>query len=137
MNKVDFFDYVSEDIMSFAEKEFKEHAFEQMGYEGNFLWCFVAKKDDKIIGVVSGKLLYGVLYIRDLVVASESRGKGLGLMLFRKALDYGKQKKCKFAYLETLSFQALDFYKRFGFEIDFERKGYDNGVSLYYLSKDL
>ncbi|MFH1643913.1 MAG: GNAT family N-acetyltransferase [bacterium] len=135
--KIEFFDYVPDDISTFAYEEFKKHNIKQIGYFGIFQWCFVAKEGEKIIGIATGKLIFGGLHVKDLVIASEFRGKGIGTMLLQKVLNYGKENKCKFAYLETLSFQALDFYKRFGFEVDFERKGYDEGITLYYLSKEL
>jgi hypothetical protein len=36
-----------------------------------------------------------------------------------------------------MSFQAPEFYKKLGFEIEFKREGYAHYVSAYYLRKDL
>jgi len=36
-----------------------------------------------------------------------------------------------------MSFQALEFYQKMGFELDFTRPGYAHGTSFHYLSKKL
>lgn len=53
------------------------------------------------------------------------------------ALEYGKLRGCRFAFVETMSFQAPEFYQKLGFSIDFKREGFDAGASFYYLRKIL
>ena len=52
-------------------------------------------------------------------------------------LDFAKKKNYPFAYLETMNFQAPDFYKKFGFRTELKRDGYMLDNSFYYMRKDL
>ena len=51
--------------------------------------------------------------------------------------EYGKQQDCQFVFVETMNFQAPEFYQKLGFRIELQRDGYKNGTSFYYLRKDL
>ena len=53
------------------------------------------------------------------------------------ALTYGRDNKCSFAFVETMSFQAIGFYQKIGFELEFTRSGYKRDTSFYYLRKSL
>ena len=46
-------------------------------------FCFVAKNDDEIAGAVSGASFFSEIYIDELVVKDEYRGKGIGTKLIR------------------------------------------------------
>jgi len=37
----------------------------------------------------------------------------------------------------TFDWEALDFYKKLGFYVEFERKGFDKNSVFYFLRKDL
>ena len=55
----------------------------------------------------------------------------------QKAFEYAKKQNSIFITLCTLNFQALEFYKKFGFEIDFERKGYAKNCRVFFLRKNI
>lgn len=59
----------------------------------------------------------------------------MGVRLMECALKYGSDKACPFAFVETMSFQALGFYRKMGFELEFTRSGYKHGTSFHYLQK--
>jgi len=133
-----FVDELGKEETIFEKAEFNQYALEKIGLPGaSKRFGFVVKDGDAIIGLVFAKFLFAGLHIKDLVVAKAYRGKGLGSQLLKKAMQYGKEQGCTFAYLETLNFQAKDFYHKLGFVVDFERKGFDAGVSQFYMSKKL
>ncbi len=81
---------------------------------------------------------WGALDIKYLYINSCLRGLGLGVKLMHKVFEIGlKDFGCKNAYLSTFSFQALGFYKKLGFELEFTRNRYLYGIEEYYLVKDL
>jgi len=54
-----------------------------------------------------------------------------------KALHFAKENGCHFAFVETMQFQALGFYQKLGFELEFSRSGYANDGIFHYLKKNL
>ncbi len=65
------------------------------------------------------------------------RCQGLGTELMEVAFKFGRENKCPFAFVETMSFQALGFYQKNEFQLDFTRSGYSHGTSFHYLQKKL
>jgi ribosomal protein S18 acetylase RimI-like enzyme len=118
---------------------FKEHALECVGVSefNSFQNFYTLDKQENLQGIVVVQLFWGTLYIKYLFVTKPYRRKGLGTSLIEKALNYGADNNCKFVFVETMSFQAIDFYKKFGFYKEFVRHGFSNGVSVHYLKKEL
>ena len=118
---------------------FHQHSMQVKGFDGIFEdpIAFSAKKNDKQIGLIVAQYFWGQLHIKYLIIEDEYRGKGIGTELMNKTLAWAKNKGCDFAFVETLNFHAPEFYKKFGFKIDFTRTGFSHDVSFIYLSKKL
>ena len=115
-----------------------EHGLEALGVDEPILrTAFVAKDNEIFAGCVTANILWKTLHLRFMFVETRYRGKGLGSALVHKALEYGKAHGCPVAFVDTLSFQAIGFYQKLGFELEFTRTGFAHGVSLYYLKKTL
>lgn len=129
---------LSETLKKQLEKGFGEHAIASVGFNERYEpVCYVAHENDQFAGAVVGQLFWGALHIKYLYIEDNQRGKGLGTELIEKIVDYGREHKCPFAFVETMSFQAGAFYEKMGFVIDFTRPGYAHHTSLVYLRKDL
>ncbi len=116
---------------------FQEHSKASTGIGGNIQEVtLVARDGDTLLGVFSGRTFWGGLHIKYLFIFPEARGKGLGRALMLQGLAKGKDLNCRFAFVETMSFQALEFYKRLGFEEEFSRSGHDKETSFHYLKKE-
>lgn len=99
---------------------------------------FVVRDDNgNFCGAVTAMLFWGALHIKTLIVEDKYRGQRLGSKLMDTVLEYAKEHNCSFAFVETLSFQALDFYLKHGFVLEFTRPGYSQGISFHYLKKNL
>jgi ribosomal protein S18 acetylase RimI-like enzyme len=118
---------------------FSQHAIRCTGIDGlAFEPVSLELRDDTtLIGCVVVQRFWGQLHIKYLIVAEAYRGRGYGKQLMEQALAYGKEIGCRFAFVETMSFQAPEFYQSLGFNIEFKRDGYDQDTSFYYLRKDL
>jgi GNAT superfamily N-acetyltransferase len=88
-----------------------------------------------IVGGLHGDTVYGWLYISLFWVAKDLRGKGYGKQLIEIAEQTAIKRGCNNAYLNTFSFQALNFYQAIGYEIFGELKDFPAGQKRYFLQK--
>lgn len=93
--------------------------------------------DQEFVGAIVIRAFWGQLHIKYLFVEKHYRGRGVAGELMNHALEYGQRRGCNFAFVETMSFQAPEFYQKMGFKIEFSRTGYAKDVCFHYLKKDL
>ncbi|WP_367272681.1 GNAT family N-acetyltransferase [Paenibacillus tritici] len=89
-----------------------------------------------IYGGLVGEICWNWLEVQYLFVEEAYRTFGYGKQLLSTAERMAKEKKCDFIKLDTLSFQALDFYLKQGFEV-FGTIPNAGSYSHYYLTKEL
>lgn len=77
------------------------------------------------------------LEIEYLWVHESHRGSKIGSRLLRLAMDHARENGLDRAMTETFSFQALPFYERFGFRVEYEQKGYPVTSSRYFITTEL
>lgn len=97
---------------------------------------FLRDESRQIKGGCSGYIFYGCLYIDLLWVEEDLRGQRYGTKLVQEAEDLAKQHNCRFVTVNTMDFEALDFYKELGFYVEFERHGYEKDSIFYFLRKN-
>ncbi|MDL2224351.1 GNAT family N-acetyltransferase [Bacteroidales bacterium OttesenSCG-928-M06] len=102
-----------------------EH-FEESGFgENPVWWAFVAE----VNGVVYGMALYYVrfstwkgqrLYLEDIYVSEEMRGRGIGTLLFDQLIIEAKEKEFKGMVWQVLKWNepAIKFYKKYHAKLD-------------------
>lgn len=98
---------------------------------------FIRDEVGEVVGGLEGITMYGCLYIDMLWIKEELRHKGLGVKLIQEAENIGCQRKCTFATVNTMDWEALPFYQSCGFAVEFVREGYDNQSKMYLLRKAL
>ncbi len=118
-------------------KGFSRHAVAKTGYDGlSDSVAFIATDEETFVGAVVVAQFWGALHVKYLYVEDAYRGQKIASHLMDRAFSYGKEKGCPFAFVETMSFQALGFYQKIGFQIEFTRSGYSHGTSFHYLKRD-
>lgn len=90
-----------------------------------------------LIGGIKGYTHFGWVFITHLWVCETQRKANLGSTLMKKAEDIGLKRKCKYAYVDTYSFQALDFYKKIGYEVFGQLDDFPEGHQRYFLKKSI
>ncbi|MBR2551274.1 MAG: GNAT family N-acetyltransferase [Clostridiales bacterium] len=131
-------DEADDRIGDFIHEEFVQYG-EQNDVVLNYdEFCFVAEDDDgKITGVITGRAYYNEVHIGDLIVRRECRGEGLGRMLVSAVEDAYKGKGYEKITLTTFGFQAPEFYKKLGYEVEFIREDNDPKLRKFFLAKSL
>ena len=90
---------------------------------------------NEIIGGLYGRSIWGTLEIKTFVVRSENRNAGIGRELIIEAEKEAKNRNCRFISLDTFSFQAPEFYEKFGFEKIGSETDFPKGFEKYYYRK--
>jgi predicted acetyltransferase len=98
---------------------------------------FIRDHDNNIMGGCDGNALYGCLYIDQLWISETIRHAGWGTKLIDAVLDYGKKCGCTFASVDTMDWEALNFYQKLGFKVELERTGFHKNSVSYSLRKEL
>ena len=114
----------------------REHKVENMGPEETMPLSVIARDDEgKIIGGVSGRTIFKNFLIEVVWVDKQTRGTGLGRKLMQKAESEATQRGCLVSQVDTLSYQAPDFYKKLGFEVVGIIPGFPGSPERYFLMK--
>jgi GNAT superfamily N-acetyltransferase len=100
--------------------------FVESGFGPNPVWyAFVAETDTRVVGFALYYVRYSTwkgqrLYLEDLLVTEELRGKGIGKLLFDRLIEEGKEKNYSGMVWQVLDWNepAILFYKKYNAEID-------------------
>ena len=136
MIEVEYKENLDEGIYEIIDEEFNKFATKN-GIICNYKsFAFVAKEESKIIGIITGNSYYKEVHISDLIVLEQYRNKHIGSKLLETVENYYKNKGYENINLTTYGFQALEFYKKCGFKVEFIRKSKENPkLNKYYLVK--
>lgn len=93
--------------------------------------------DNRKLAGLTGESFGNWLCIRFLFVSEQLRGKGIGSKLLEAAEREAKQRGCKYAFVDTFSFQAPAFYKKHGYQEVFTLEEYPYTGKRHYYTKNL
>ncbi|MBN9289022.1 MAG: hypothetical protein BGO43_01605 [Gammaproteobacteria bacterium 39-13] len=102
-----------------------------------FFGFFVHDESNQVVGGCQCDMLYGCLYIGSLWVSESLRGQRYGTKLMQSAENLAKEQDCNFIAVNTMNWEALEFYKNMGFYVEFVRHGFIGDSIFYFLRKDL
>lgn len=98
---------------------------------------FIKDTGRKVLGGVSGVAFYGSLYVDSLWVDQTLRKRGWGTKLMLETEKIGRERGARFITLNTMDWEALPFYQKLGYSIEFVREGYDKDSKMFMLRKSL
>ena len=93
--------------------------------------------DGNVIGGILGGTYWGWMYVDILWVHENHRGKGIGSKLLAEAEREAKNRGCHHVHLDTMSWQAPDFYKKHGYSVIGILPDIPKGNQKYLLMKEL
>ena len=136
MISIEYKDKLDEDDYNFIGLEFEKYA-EKNGIKCDYKsFLFTAKEEDRTIGMQAGNTYYKEVHIGDIIVIEEYRNKHIGSKLIAQVEEFYRNKGFDNINLTTYGFQALDFYKKCGYELEFTRENKDNPkLNKHYLVK--
>ena len=99
-------------------------------------FAFVAREGDELAGVVTCNTLYKEIRVHDLMIAEKHRRHRLGSAMLKAIEDHFEDKGFDNINLTTYAFQAPEFYKKCGYELEFVRKNKtDPKLDKYFFAK--
>jgi GNAT superfamily N-acetyltransferase len=104
-------------------------------YNEEDLWIIARDETGAVQAGLKAQTAYAWMFIDWLWVRPSNRVSGLGTQLLEKAEAVARQRGCLGAHLETFTFQAPDFYKRFGYEEFGRIDNYPPGHATIWMKK--
>ena len=98
---------------------------------------FFEDENIKKLAGLTGETFGNRLCVRFLFVSERFRGKGIGSRLLETAEKEAKRRGCKYAFVDTFSFQAPAFYKKHGYQEVFVLEEYPYTGKRHYYTKEL
>ncbi|MCZ8537083.1 GNAT family N-acetyltransferase [Paenisporosarcina quisquiliarum] len=98
---------------------------------------FLKDENGLVRGGLLGEVCWNWLEIHTLMVDEDIREFGYGSKLLSEIEQIALEKKCDFIKVDTLSFQALDFYEKNGYQVFGSIDNVGREFKHYYLKKDL
>ncbi len=94
-------------------------------------------RDEKnvIIAGILTKIYLNSMHVELLWINQSYRKMGLGTKLLAEAEQTAIKNGCTFIYLDTFSFQAIDFYKKHCYEVFAVLCDFPDDIKQYYLRK--
>ena len=127
MTKISFVEHISLGTLKKMEQGLEEYELSHDIHVDYTPFAFeLHSEDGDLIGVLDAFSSYSSIHIRDLWIDKIYRGRGYGKQLIH-ALEQHFQGK-GFNNINTVSctFQAPDFYKKCGFQVEFVRENIGN-----------
>ena len=93
--------------------------------------------EGNIIGGILGGTYWGWMYIDILWIREDCRRNGIGSKLLTEAEKEAVKRGCHHVHVDTMSWQAPDFYKKHGYEVVGVLPDIPKGNQKYLLIKTL
>jgi ribosomal protein S18 acetylase RimI-like enzyme len=136
--RLEHYNTIPKEYEEILYREISDNAFQAKGLPPIHPFSiFIKDSKEKIFGGVSGTLFYGSLYIDSLWVDKTLRDQGWGTKLIKEAEKIGREQGASFATLNTMDWEALPFYQKLSYSIEFTREGYDKNSKMFMLRKNL
>lgn len=90
-----------------------------------------------VIAGAAGRTFGDWLMINTLWVSDTLRGQQVGSKILHKIEQAAQARGCNKVLLDTLNFQAMPFYEKHGYQVQWTQQGYPKTGCRYYMMKQL
>ena len=101
------------------------------------LWLVYRDDQGNVLGGLKGLIQWDWFVVAMLWVEEEKRRRGIGQRLLREAEDAARKHGCRRVRLATMTFQAPEFYRKFGYVEECRLLDVPPGHAFIWMSKTL
>ena len=130
-------DVKSADVSTIVKGLTEFNAMQTGGDTPDYLVIVVRDEAQNVVGGLVGATYLGWLQIQAVWMSDTLRGQGYGTRLMREAEAVARTRGCPRVFLETLSFQALPFYEKLGYQVVSRIADFPPGGARYALTRML
>ena len=128
----------AESEIRYIEEALKQFNTEKVGEDGHTPLNVVEYDESgAVIGGILGGTYWGWMHVDILWVDKKHRRKGIGSKLLETAEKEALCRGCHHVHLDTMSWQAPEFYKKHGYEVVGILPDIPSGNQKYLLTKAL
>ncbi|MCQ2241945.1 GNAT family N-acetyltransferase [Treponema sp.] len=128
----------SEEEIDFVNKSLEEFNSRAVGPDNHELLNIVEYDEAKnVIAGILGGTYWGWMHLDILWVDEKHRKTGIGSRLLKAAEEEAIRRGCHSVHVDTMSWQAPEFYKKHGYRIIGELNDIPTGNKKFHLVKDL
>ena len=136
MLNIEYIEDLNENFYKLIDDEFNKYAIKNDIKCNYRSFNFVAKEDNIVIGIITRHSYYKEVHIGNLIILEEYRNKDSGSKRIKTVEDYFRDKGFENINLTTYAFQAPEFYKKCGYEVEFIRENKkEPKLTKYFLVK--
>jgi GNAT superfamily N-acetyltransferase len=132
--------YASGEVQGLVNRGIQSHAHAAIGLPEQ-MWLpanvFVQTDDGEILGGALGNTWGLWLYVNEVWVDTAIRGKGYATRLMSAIETYALERRCRYSYLDTFSFQARPLYEKLDYKVFGTLEDHPKGHTHYFLKKTL
>ncbi len=127
-----------QELIDYLDKKIDEFNWENWEVsERTPLAAQIKNEQGEVIAGAAARSFGDWLLLDTLWVSDELRGQNIGSKLLKTIEESGKSRGCVKILLDTLNFQAMPFYKKHGYEIQWVQEGYPKTGCKYFMLKEL
>lgn len=89
----------------------------------------------QILAGAAGRTFGNWLQLNTLWVSEKLRGQDIGSQLLTAIEAAARERGCIYCFVDTLNFQAMPFYKKHGYQVEWVQEQYPKTGCRYYMTK--
>jgi ribosomal protein S18 acetylase RimI-like enzyme len=136
--KIEIIDQPEQELIDFLDNKIAEFNWARWEVSERKPLAIQIKNDDgNVVAGSSARTFGNWLLIDTLWVSEELRGQAVGKKILIELENTAKARGCTHSMLDTLNFQAMPFYEKYGYKTQWTQENYPETGCKYFMVKSL
>ena len=136
--KIEVIEKPEQDLIDFLDKQIADFNWANWEVSKRLPLAVQVKNDlGEVVAGAAARTFGDWLLLNTLWVSEDLRGQDVGSNILTELEIAGKKRGCVKCLLDTLDFQAMPFYQKYGYETQWVQQGYPQTGCKYFMVKTL